>query len=233
MLDKKYKIVVAEDDPNLGQLLTEYLEVQGFNVTYCKDGREAWLAILGSKFDLGILDVMMPKEDGFTLARRVKNSQPDLPLLFLSARGQVEDRIEGLSIGADDYMTKPFSMRELLLRIHAILKRSEGRVEESPEQSIYHFGQSCLKVDSRHLELAGKVVKLTNKELELLKVLAANFNTTVRRSEVLRKVWGHDTFHNARSMDVYVGKLRKHLKDDSTLEIVTVHGEGLRLVEIG
>ncbi len=231
MNKKAYSLLVAEDDPNLGQLLVEYLGVQGYKADLFTDGIEAWSGLKSKNYDLCILDVMMPKEDGFTLARRIKTNTPDMPILFLSAKNQIDDRIEGLSIGADDYVTKPFSMRELSLRLTAILRRNDRTLGDL-EVSAYHFGDSSLNVPARILTVNGKVGKLTNKEFELICVLLRNMNQTVKRSQVLKTVWGLDTFHNARSMDVYVNKLRKHLKADPKLQIVTVHGEGLRLVDL-
>ncbi len=225
----KAKLLVVEDDPNLGDILKEYLEMKGYEPTLCRDGEEGWNKFKKDKFDLCLLDIMMPKKDGFTLAREIKKVQENLPILFLTAKNQKEDIIEGLKIGADDYITKPFSMEELLLRITAILKRTKKSEEISPLK-VYSFGDFTLHYDEQILEGPNGKHKLTSKENELIRILAAEINTLVNRSHALKQIWGDDSYFNARSMDVYLSKIRKLLKDDPKVQIITVHGEGFKLI---
>jgi DNA-binding response OmpR family regulator len=225
----KAKLLVVEDDPNLGDILKEYLEMKGYEPTLCRDGEEGWNKFKKDKFDLCLLDIMMPKKDGFTLAREIKKVQENLPILFLTAKNQKDDIIEGLKIGADDYITKPFSMEELLLRVNAILKRTKKSDEISPLK-VYNFGAFILHYDEQVLEGPNGKNKLTSKENELIRILAAEINKLVSRSYALKHIWGDDSYFNARSMDVYLSKIRKLLKDDPKVQIITVHGEGFKLI---
>ncbi|MDG1278890.1 MAG: response regulator transcription factor [Algoriphagus sp.] len=225
----KAKLLVVEDDPNLGDILKEYLEMKGYEPTLCRDGEEGWNKFKKDKFDLCLLDIMMPKKDGFTLAKEIKKVQENLPILFLSAKNQKDDIIEGLKIGADDYITKPFSMEELLLRLNAILKRTKKSDDISPLK-VYSFGDFVLHYDEQMLEGPKGKHKLTSKENELIRILAAEINKLVNRSHALKQIWGDDSYFNARSMDVYLSKIRKLLKDDPKVQIITVHGEGFKLI---
>lgn len=225
----KAKLLVVEDDPNLGDILKEYLEMKGYEPTLCRDGEEGWNKFKKDKYDLCLLDIMMPKKDGFTLAKEIKKVQDDLPILFLTAKNQKDDIIEGLKIGADDYLTKPFSMEELLLRVNAILRRTQKSTEIN-QLKIYEFGGFKLHYDEQILEGPKGKNKLTSKENELLRILAAEMNKLVNRSHALKQIWGDDSYFNARSMDVYLSKIRKLLKDDPTVQIITVHGEGFKLI---
>jgi len=225
----KARLLVVEDDPNLGDILKEYLEMKGYEPTLCRDGEEGWNKFKKDKFDLCLLDIMMPKKDGFTLAREIKKVQENLPILFLTAKNQKDDIIEGLKIGADDYITKPFSMEELLLRVNAILKRTKKSDEISPLK-VYNFGAFILHYDEQVLEGPNGKNKLTSKENELIRILAAEINKLVSRSYALKHIWGDDSYFNARSMDVYLSKIRKLLKDDPKVQIITVHGEGFKLI---
>jgi two-component system, OmpR family, response regulator VicR len=225
----KAKLLVVEDDTNLGDILKEYLEMKGYEPTLCRDGEEGWNKFKKDKFDLCLLDIMMPKKDGFTLAREIKKVQEDLPILFLTAKNQKDDIIEGLKIGADDYLTKPFSMEELLLRVNAILRRTQKTGEISPLKT-YSFGDFILHYDEQLLVGPQGKNKLTSKENELIRLLASEMNRLVNRSHALKQIWGDDSYFNARSMDVYLSKIRKLLRDDPKVQIITVHGEGFKMI---
>jgi DNA-binding response OmpR family regulator len=225
----KAKLLVVEDDPNLGDILKEYLEMKGYEPTLCRDGEEGWNKFKKDKYDLCLLDIMMPKKDGFTLAKEIKKVQEDLPVLFLTAKNQKDDIIEGLKIGADDYLTKPFSMEELLLRITAILRRTQKSTEISALKT-YSFGDFVLHYDEQYIEGPGGKHKLTSKENELIRLLASEINKLVNRSHALKQIWGDDSYFNARSMDVYLSKIRKILKEDPKVQIITMHGEGFKLI---
>ena len=224
------KVLLAEDDQNLGMILNDYLTAKGYETILCRDGEEA-LSAFKKADDLSIcvLDVMMPKMDGFTLAEEIRQRDSQIPIIFLTAKSMKEDTIAGLKLGADDYMTKPFSMEELLLRIQAILRRSQP---EEIEQSQFAFGKFAYDYQQRILQHDDQEVKLTSKESELLKLFAQHINQTVDRTKALKVVWGDDSYFNARSMDVYIAKLRKYLKPDENVQILTVHGQGFKLVDL-
>ncbi|MCH7414843.1 response regulator transcription factor [Belliella sp. R4-6] len=225
----KPKLLIVEDDPNLGDILNEYLTMKGYDTTLCRDGDEGWSKFKKDKFNLCILDIMMPKKDGFTLGKEIKKVQEDLPIIYLSAKNLKEDVIEGLKIGADDYITKPFSMEELLLRISAILKRTL-KSEETNNLKTLTFGDFTLHYDEQQIEGPSGKHKLTSKENELIRLLAAEMNKLVNRSHALKQIWGDDSYFNARSMDVYLSKIRKILKEDPKVQIITIHGEGFKMV---
>ncbi len=224
------KILIVEDDPNLGQILAEYLQIKGMETTLAKDGEEGFQVYQDQKFDLCILDIMMPKKDGFTLARDIRSTDAKTPIIFLTAKSMKEDTIKGLKIGADDYMTKPFSMEELLLRIQAVMRRVGSANDEEHERTVLQVGKYKFDLNNQTLSADGEVMKLTTKETDLLKILVQNKNKTLQRSVALKNVWGDDSYFNARSMDVYITKLRKLLKGDDSLKILTVHGEGFKLL---
>lgn len=225
----KAELLVVEDDPNLGDILQEYLTMKGYDTTLCRDGEEGWSKFKKGRYDLCILDIMMPKKDGFTLGKEIKKIEEDLPIIYLTAKNLKDDVIEGLKIGADDYITKPFSMEELLLRIAAILKRTKTNKGVKNLES-YEFGDFVLHYDQQVLEGPLGKHKLTSKENELLRLLASELNSSVSRSLALKQIWGDDSYFNARSMDVYLSKVRKFLRDDPKVEIITLHGEGFKLV---
>jgi two-component system, OmpR family, response regulator VicR len=229
MEQSNLKILLAEDDPNLGTILKAYLEAKGFPTRLCVNGQEAYDAFLKEVFNFCILDVMMPIKDGFTLAREIRKVDKKIPILFLTAKAMQEDIIEGLKIGADDYITKPFSMEELLLRIAAILRRTQ-KTEEVNTLKIYNFGDFVLHYDEQVLEGPEGKQKLTSKENELIRILASEINKLVNRSHALKQIWGDDSYFNARSMDVYLSKIRKLLRDDPKVQIITIHGEGFKMV---
>ena len=226
---RKYKILLCEDDTNLGMVLKNYLELNDYDVILERDGRLGLAAFQREKFDICLLDVMMPNMDGFTLAEEIRDVDPDMPLFFLSAKTMKEDIIAGYKLGADDYITKPFDSEVLLLKIKAILKRGEeeNRINENIEFDLgsFHFNPKL-----RELSHNGVMQTLSPKENELLKMLAEHKNDLLAREHALKKIWGSDTYFNGRSMDVYIAKLRKYLKDDSNIEIVNIHGNGFRLV---
>jgi DNA-binding response OmpR family regulator len=226
---QKYRLLLVEDDPNLGQILQEYLEVKGFKTTLCQDGISGREAMESQVFDICILDIMLPRMDGFTLAREIRAKQPQLPFIFLTAKSMKEDTIEGLRMGADDYMTKPFSMEELLLRLKVILKRSTGSLNLPDEPC--RLGRYLFDYSTRLLTGGSQQVKLTTKEADLLHLFCQNKNKTLDRSVALKMIWKDDSYFNARSMDVYITKLRKYLKEDERIEIQTIHGQGFRLLD--
>ncbi|MCU0450628.1 MAG: response regulator transcription factor [Bernardetiaceae bacterium] len=230
---KEARILLVEDDQNLGQILKEYLDVKGFSTTLCRDGRTGLKTFKSELFDLCIFDVMMPIMDGFTLAEEVRKSDKDVPIMFLTAKSMKEDTIKGLKIGADDYITKPFSMEELLLRIRAIMRRSQRGENAPPEPTKFKIGQFNFDYDTQVLKdnAEGSEMKLTSKEAELLRMLALNKNQTLERSKALKQIWHDDNYFNSRSMDVYITKLRKYLKNDEHLQIINVHGTGFKLIE--
>ena len=227
MENKEHKILLAEDDENLGGLLSEYLQAKGYDTTLTANGEEAYSAFLAGKYDICIFDVMMPKKDGFTLAREIRMVNTEVPIVFLTAKTMKDDILQGFKAGADDYLTKPFSMEELLLRIEAILRRTSG---SSNVQETYVLGQYVFDTQKQQLTLGDETIKLTTKESELLKLLCANANKVLERNLALKTIWVDDNYFNARSMDVYITKLRKHLKDDPSVEIINVHGKGYKLV---
>jgi DNA-binding response OmpR family regulator len=228
MENKEIKILLAEDDHNLGTILKAYLEAKGYPTKLYVNGKEALDAYLKEKFDFCILDVMMPVKDGFTLAKEIRKTDKKIPILFLTAKSMQEDRIEGLQLGADDYLTKPFSMEELLLRIKAIIRRSNSPA--SADKSIFKLGTYVFDYTHQTLINGDEVQKLTSKEAELLKLLCENMNAVLDRTIALNRIWNDDSYFNARSMDVYIAKLRKYLKDDPTIELLNVHGVGFKLL---
>ena len=229
MEGKKYKILVSEDDTNLGMVLKNYLELNDYDVTLERDGRLGLAAFQREKNDICMLDVMMPNLDGFTLAEENRDIDPDVPFFFLSAKTMKEDIIQGYKLGADDYITKPFDSEVLLMKIKAILKRNEEINKES-ENLEFDLGSYHFNPKLRQLSHNNTTQTLSPKENELLKMLAEHKNDLLPRERALKKIWGSDTYFNGRSMDVYIAKLRKYLKDDSNIEIVNIHGNGFRLV---
>ena len=229
MEDKRNKILLCEDDTNLGMVLKNYLELNEYEVILERDGRLGLAAFQREKFDICLLDVMMPNMDGFALAEEIRDVDPDIPLFFLSAKTMKDDIIQGYKLGADDYITKPFDSEVLLLKIKAILKRNEeeNRINDNIEFDMgkFHFNPKLREL--KHDEMTQT---LSPKENELLKMLAEHKNDLLPRERALKKIWGSDTYFNGRSMDVYIAKLRKYLKDDTNIEIVNIHGNGFRLV---
>ena len=227
MEDQK-KILLCEDDENLGMLLSEYLQAKNYDATLCKDGEEGYREFLKNKFDICVLDVMMPRKEGFTLCGDIKQVNPDMPVIFLTAKALKEDVIDGFKLGADDYITKPFSMEELTYRIDAILHRVKGK--QRNEEVIVSIGRFTFDRNKQILAIDGEKRKLTTKESELLSILYEHANDVLPRELALNKIWEDDNRVYARSMDVYITKLRKYLKADEEVEILNVHGEGYKLV---
>ena len=227
-MDDKLKILLCEDDENLGMLLREYLQAKGYATELCPDGEAGYKAFLKTKFDICVLDVMMPKKDGFTLAQEIRSSNLDVPIIFLTAKTLKEDILEGFKIGADDYITKPFSMEELVFRIEAIMRRTKGKKRK--ESTLYHIGQFTFDTQKQLLCIGDEQRKLTTKENELLALLCSHANEILQRDFALKTIWIDDNYFNARSMDVYITKLRKHLKDDPQIEIINIHGKGYKLI---
>jgi DNA-binding response OmpR family regulator len=225
----KTRILLAEDDENLGLLLREYLQAKGFDADLYKDGDKAYKGFMNNHYDICILDIMMPIKDGFTLAKDIKAVNSSMPILFLTAKSMKEDVLEGFSIGADDYMTKPFSIEELLVRIEAILRRTRNDPSAS-DQHLFQIGQYHFDATKQTLERLGNIRKLTTKESELLKFLCLNKNAILDRNLALKSIWIDDSYFNARSMDVYITKLRKYLVEDLNVEIINVRGKGFKLI---
>lgn len=229
MEESNVKILLAEDDENLGALLREYLIAKGLKTDLFVNGELALDGFKKSKYDLCILDVMMPKMDGITLAREIKKINGNIPFIFLTAKSLKDDVIEGFSVGADDYMTKPFSMEELLFRIKAILRRTNGN-SSSEVNDIFEIGEYQFDSQKQLLKIGNKEQKLTTKESELLKLLCNNMNNVLERNFALKTIWQEDSYFNARSMDVYITKLRKYLKEDTSIQILNIHGKGYKLI---
>ncbi len=227
-MSKKTNILLAEDDDNLGLLLQTYLKSKGFDVDLVRNGKTAFERFNEQKFDFCLFDVMMPVMDGFTLAKEIREIDRKVPILFLTAKGLKEDKLEGFALGADDYLTKPFSMEELLARITAILRRVETPKNE--EDAIVMVGKIPFEPELRVLHLQEGDKKLTTKENQLLTMLVKNQNEILDRQTTLRAIWGDDNYFNGRSMDVYIAKLRKLLKEDEAIEIMNVHGKGFKFM---
>lgn len=229
---EKTKVLLVEDDPNLGNLLKEYLEAKGFSTTLAINGKQGYDVFSKDKFGICILDVMMPVKDGITLAKEIRAIDTNVPIVFLTAKSMKEDTIEGFNAGADDYITKPFSMEELLVRIKAILRRTEHKPSLETEQSEFKIGKYKFNYKHQTLELKGAATpqKLTTKEADLLKLLCLNANNILDRNFALKSIWQDDNYFSGRSMDVYIAKLRKYLKEDSSVELINVHGKGFKLL---
>ena len=230
-MEEKFKILLCEDDEKLGTLLSEYLQAKGYQADVCPDGEVGYKTFLKNKYDICVLDVMMPKKDGFTLAQEIRQTNAEIPIIFLTAKQLKEDILAGFKIGADDYITKPFSMEELVFRIEAILRRVRGK--RTKESTLYQIGRFTFDTQKQLLTLDNdpeKATKLTTKENELLALLCAHSNEILQRDYALKTIWIDDNYFNARSMDVYITKLRKHLKADDQIEIINIHGKGYKLI---
>ena len=228
MNEEKVSILLCEDDENLGMLLREYLQTIGYDCELQPDGEAGFKAFTKRKYDLCVFDVMMPKKDGFTLAADIRSINTDVPIIFLTAKSMKEDILQGFKLGADDYISKPFSMEELLYRIESILRRVRGK--KSKDIVTYQIGKYHFDAQKQTLEIEGDLKKLTTKESELLSLLAANANNILERNHALKTIWVDDNYFNARSMDVYITKLRKLLKEDNNVAIINIHGKGYKLI---
>ncbi|PTN08781.1 response regulator transcription factor [Mangrovibacterium marinum] len=233
-MDTKAKLLLAEDDENLGLLLKEYLIAKGFDTDLFGDGELAYAGFRKSEYNICVLDIMMPKKDGISLARDIRLINQNIPIIFLSAKNLKEDVLEGFRTGADDYITKPFSMEELIFRIEAILRRTsqDSNKAGGSDQSLFKLGRFTFDPRKQVLtnEEKEEQVKLTTKESELLRLLCNNANNVLERNFALKTIWIDDNYFNARSMDVYITKLRKHLKEEPAVEIINVHGKGYKLI---
>ncbi|MFC2090147.1 response regulator transcription factor [Bacteroidota bacterium] len=228
MNEIKKRILLAEDDENLGSLLNEYLQAKDYETDWVTNGDRAFRYFEQYHYDLCIFDVMMPLKDGFSLASDIRILNDKIPIIFLTAKSMKDDVLEGFSRGADDYITKPFSMEELLFRIEAILRRISGK--QGNDKQSWEIGKFSFDANKQELGLEGTIQKLTTKESDLLKLLCTNMNQVLERNFALKAIWIDDNYFNARSMDVYITKLRKYLKKDTSVQIINVHGKGYKLV---
>ena len=228
-MSKEIKVLIAEDDPFIGMITKECFESKGFEVYLCEDGNKALSCYLDKKPDVCILDIMMPLKDGFTLAKEIRSIDSYIPILFLTAKSLKEDVIKGFKIGADDYVKKPFSVEELIARVGAIIRRTNVSEKDLNQQIVFQIGAFSFDSEFHILKIDKEEIKLTDKESEILAELCRNQNEITNRSSLLLKVWGDDSFFNSRSLDVYMSKLRKYLKKDLNVELVTVRSKGFKL----
>lgn len=228
---EKQNILLVEDDPNLGMLLQDYLQLKGkYNVTLAVDGDEGLKAFTAAAYDLVILDVMMPRKDGFTLGKEIRTINKEVPIIFATAKGMMEDKTEAFGMGGDDYIVKPFRIEELLLRINALLRRSRNPEKTSEEKTRFSIGKFDFDYTSQMIRWDDQQQKLSTKEADLLRLLCIKQNDVLTREEALLQIWHDDNYFNGRSMDVFLSKIRKYLKDDPSVEIVNVHGKGYKLL---
>ncbi|HSZ71399.1 MAG TPA: response regulator transcription factor [Cytophagaceae bacterium] len=222
----KVKILLVEDDPNLGFVIQDSLDQKGFDVSLCPDGESAWKKIQEELFDICILDILLPKMDGFELIKLIRSVNQEIPVLFLSARALSEDRITGFRLGADDYITKPFSMEELIFRIDVFVRRSKINLQED----LFSIGDYTFHSQNGTLLFDHREVQLTQKEVEVLKLFCLHLNQTIKREDILKFIWGDDDYFMGRSLDVFISKLRKHLNKDPRVSIINVFNVGFKLV---
>lgn len=230
MSEIKNKLLLVEDDKNLGSLLQEYLNAKGFEAKLAVNGKEGFELFKKNTFDICVLDVMMPVKDGITLAKEIRSNDKNIPIVFLTAKSMKEDAIEGFMAGADDYITKPFSMEELLLRLNAILRRTKTGQAEAAGKENFEIGSYQFDHSTQKLTRKGVEQNLTTKEADLLKLLCTHINDVLDRNFALNAVWKNDNYFNSRSMDVYISRLRKYFKDDPNIEILNIHGKGFKLI---
>jgi DNA-binding response OmpR family regulator len=221
------KVLLAEDDRDFGNILSQYVTINGFEVILARDGKEAWELFNQDKPDICVLDVMMPEMDGFTLGEKIKESQPDVPLIYLTAKSLKEDIVRGLKIGADDYITKPFDPEVLILRINNILKRAYSSTNDE-----FRISSTVLKFNTLELISGDVKEKLTLKEAQLLKYFIVNKNKILAREDILTEIWGEDDYFLGRSMDVFISRLRKYISEDKNIDIRTVRGTGFMLEDL-
>jgi DNA-binding response OmpR family regulator len=228
MLKEKLNILLAEDDLNLGILLVDYLEAEGLNVKLCKDGELALKAFQNTQFDLCLLDVMMPKMDGFSLAKEIRSANKNIPIIFITARSLKEDKLNGYDLGADDYITKPFDEEELLWKIKAVIRRIPKSKTENNIETIA-IGKYIFDYNNQSLTIAGKPKRITERESDILKYLSENRNHIIKREDLLKDLWGENDYFLGRSLDVFITKIRKYLKEDQDISIENVFGVGFIL----
>ena len=230
MEDVQPKILLVEDEANLGVILKDYLVAKGYDTTLATDGQQGFDAFTKQKFDICLIDIMLPVKDGYTLAKEIRQSDQYVPIIFLTAKSLPDDKIEGFKVGADDYLTKPFNMEELIMRIKAVLKRTSVVAGSVDNEGNFVIGQYHFDSVKQILKINDTEKKLTSKESDLLRLLALNLNKTLDRNFALKSIWHDDSYFNARSMDVYITKLRKYLSEDKDIEILNVHGKGFKLL---
>ena len=228
MKKEETKILLIEDDQNLGGITTDYLTAKGFHCQWENNGESGYQAFVNDHFDIVILDVMMPIKDGFSTGEDIRKKKKNVPIIFLTAKSMKEDTLKGFEIGADDYITKPFNMEELIARINAVLKRTSNKNENYYDD--VQIGKFVFNPKMQLLKLGEDSVHLTTKEADLLKLLCKNQDEILERNHALKAVWGDDNYFNGRSMDVYIAKLRKYLKGDPSVKIINVHGRGFKLL---
>ncbi|MFZ9846783.1 MAG: response regulator transcription factor [Flavobacteriales bacterium] len=231
MIDVKGNILLVEDDENLGFVIKDNLEMDGYLVDLAKDGDEGYRLFHASVYDICLLDVMLPEKDGFTLAQDIRKVNQEVPIIFLTARSLDEDKIRGFQSGADDYITKPFSVSELSYRIKAVLKRTKSHEGVDSAKDEFKLGAFVFNFPNQTLTLKGVQQTLTKKEADILKLLCLNKNQLVSRDMALKVIWGDTDYFKGRSMDVFITKLRKYLKEDTSVEIINIHGTGFKLTE--
>lgn len=229
-MKRKIKVLLCEDDPNLGMLLRDFLNAKNFDTELAVDGQDGLKLYRRNSHDFVILDVMMPVKDGFAVAEEIRREDKHTPILFLTAKSMKEDTLEGFKVGADDYMTKPFSMEELLVRMNAILRRTSAIPDTGDDVLEHELGKYHFDYNKQKLVIGNEEIKLTTKENELLFLLCKHKNGVMERSFALKTIWGDDNYFSGRSMDVYVAKLRKHLRKDPSVEIINIHGRGFKLL---
>lgn len=225
-MNTKAKILLVEDDTNLGFVIADQLKSEGYGVVLCSNGQDGQIRFSEDTFHLCIFDVMMPKKDGFTLAREIRRINADVPILFLTAKSMTEDKVEGFKAGGDDYLTKPFSFEELSVRVKALLKRVN--IQDEPEEKILHLGEYVFDTENYTLKHSEFEKTLTKKEAMVLKILGKFKNQVVPRETILTSVWGQDDYFSGRSMDVFITKLRKYLSHDPNISIANIHGIGFK-----
>lgn len=226
---KKIKILLVEDDPNLGFVTKDRLCEAGYDVQLSKDGVAGYQSFMQQHFDLCIFDIMLPKKDGFELAKEVRVANKNVPIIFLTAKAMIEDKAKGFKSGADDYITKPFNMEELILRVEAILKRSKGPEDPSNKKDNFKIGKYTFDYKNLELKIGNNTKTLTKKEAELLRLLCLNMGNVLEREVALNIIWGSDDYFLGRSMDVFITKLRKYLIEDPKIKIYNVHGVGFKM----
>ena len=227
---EKIKLLLVEDDENLGTVLHEFFVFKGYQITLCQNGEDAMRAFFDQPFDICVMDVMMPKMDGFTLAKNIRKANSEIPIIFLTARSMKEDKIEGFKLGGDDYITKPFSMEELELRIEAVIRRTKGVEDKDDDRQVFKIGKYTFSPRVQMLRFGDDELRLTTKESGLMKLLCVHENKVLEREVALKTIWGNDSYFTGRSMDVFITKLRKYLKGDPSIEIMNIHGTGYKLL---
>ncbi|MFY0254997.1 response regulator transcription factor [Chitinophaga sp. 30R24] len=226
----KIKLLLVEDEPTLAAIVKETLELNGFQIHHALNGQLGWEAYLSFRPHACVVDVMMPKKDGISLVKDIRNIDEQTPIIFLTAKSENSDVIKGLQTGADDYIKKPFSMEELILRIRALLKRTKGAAAPTAEKGVFRLGQYLFDHNRQELKHEKETIRLSQREADILKMLAEHPNVTTHRKSMLLEIWGDDSFFNARNMDVYISRIRKYLQHDESVQLINVRGLGYKLI---